>query len=122
MPVKCQAPVVEMPAFQATGSCDQSVDASGVPAASIRVVFRDGVIVVAGEKLAYPASSTQTYHLVERDFGRFARVVRVTGAFDVERAAATLGAGQLTVVLPKRLERRGVAHRVAIRTTDGRPA
>ena len=108
--------------FETDRAIELVVDASGVPADSLRVVFRDGVIVVAGEKLAHPASSTHTYHLVERDFGRFARVVRVTGAFDVERAAATLGSGQLTVILPKRLERRGVAHRVAIRTTDGRGA
>lgn len=106
--------------FETDQAIELVVDASGVPAGSLRVLFRDGIIVVAGEKLARPLPSLHTYHLVERDFGRFARVVRVTGAFDVGRAAATLAAGQLTVVLPKRQERRGTAHRVPIRTTDGR--
>jgi HSP20 family molecular chaperone IbpA len=55
---------------------------------------------------------------VERDFGRFARAVRLTGAFDVPRARATLREGELTVVLPKLLERRGRAHRVAVTTPD----
>ena len=106
--------------FETDEAIELVVDASGVPAGSLRVLFRDGIIVVAGEKLAHSVSALHTYHLVERDFGRFARVVRVTGAFDVERAAATLAAGQLTVVLPKRMDRRGAAHRVAIRTTDSR--
>jgi hypothetical protein len=46
------------------------------------VLFRDGVIVVA--KLAHPLPPPTTW---SSDFGRFARVVHVTGAFDVERAA-----------------------------------
>ena len=66
-----------------------------------------------------PASLT--YHLVERDFGRFARVVRVDGAFDIDRASATLRAGELTVVLPKRIERRGQAHRVPVRMPGESP-
>jgi len=44
--------------------------------------------------------------------------VRLTGAFDVARASATLQAGELTVVLPKLLERRGRAHRVPVTTPD----
>ena len=58
---------------------------------------------------------------MERDFGRFARVVRLNGAFDVERASATLRAGELTVVLPKRIDRRGQAHRVPVRLPADHP-
>ena len=51
----------------------------------------------------------------EREFGRFARGVRVTGAFDVHRARATLREGELTIVLPKLDEdRRGRPHRIPI--------
>ena len=42
----------------------------------------------------------------------------VTGAFDVARATATLRSGELTVVLPKLLERRGRAHRVTVTAPD----
>lgn len=108
--------------FETDQAIELIVDACGVALESLRVLFRQGVVIVAGEKLAHPASASYTYHLVERDFGRFARVVRVSGAFDVERAHATLQAGQLTVVLPKRLERRGVAHRVTVRAGDSLPA
>ena len=50
---------------------------------ALRVLFREGVLLVAGEKAPPPATEEQTYHLVEREFGRFARAVRVNGAFDV---------------------------------------
>jgi HSP20 family protein len=91
-----------------------TLDASGVPASALRVLFRGGVLLIAGEKSPAAAAAHQTFHLVEREFGRFARAVRVTGAFDVARAAATLRDGELTVVLPKLDERRGRAHPIRI--------
>jgi HSP20 family protein len=97
------------------------VDLSGVATEAVRVLYRSGVLVVAGEKAAPRPGSPQSFHLVEREFGRFARGVRVNGAFDMQRAEATMRNGELTVVLPKRSERRGAAHR--IRVSDGsRPA
>lgn len=96
------------------------VDLSGVPADAMRVLLRNDVIVVAGEKAPAAVGPHQNFHLVEREFGRFARAVRVTGAFDVATATATLRHGELTITLPKRADRRGAAHRIAV-TTD-RPA
>jgi HSP20 family protein len=91
-----------------------SVDVSGVPAAAIRVLFRAGVLLIAGEKAPTPPGAEQTFHLVEREFGRFARAVRIEGAFDVPKARATLRDGELTVVLPKRDERRERGHRIPV--------
>jgi HSP20 family protein len=90
------------------------VDASGMTATSLRVLFRDGVVVVAGEKLAVPHPDAQVFHQVERDFGRFARVLQLTGAFDVNAATASLASGELTITIPKRLDRRGQPRRIAI--------
>ncbi len=118
VPGTCR-PLVDV--FETDEVIELVVDAAGVPPASLRVLFRQGVVVVAGEKMAHPTSASLTYHLVERDFGRFARVVRVNGAFDVERATATLRAGELTVVLPKRTERRGQAQRVPVRLPGESP-
>ena len=93
-----------------------TVDVAGVPTEAIRVLFRAGVLVVAGEKGPSRPVADQTFHLVEREFGRFARAVRVNGAFDVAKAQATLRDGELRIVLPKLTERRGAAQRIAIRT------
>ena len=94
-------------------------DLSGVSADAIRILFRNGVVLIAGEKAPPATSPEQTFHLVEREFGRFARAVRVTGAFDVARAQATLRDGELTVELPKMTDRRGSAHRIAVTAADG---
>jgi len=90
------------------------VDVCGVPPEAIRILFRDGVVLIAGEKAPPSASEDQTFHLVEREFGRFARAVRVNGALDVATATATLRDGELAVLLPKQLERRGQAHRIQV--------
>ncbi len=90
------------------------VDVSGITPAALRVLFRAGVLVVAGEKAPIPAAPDQTFHLVEREFGRFARAVRLTGAFDIRRATASVRDGELTIVLPKLGDRRGQAHRIPV--------
>ena len=95
------------------------VDVSGVSPDAIRVLFRSGVLVVAGEKAPVPAAGPRTFHLVEREFGRFARAVRVTGAFDVAASRATLQDGELTIVLPRKIDERGRPHRVRITTGGG---
>lgn len=96
------------------------VDVAGVPAAAIRILFRGDTLVIAGEKAPGPLTTESTFHLVEREFGRFARAVRLTGAFDVTRAQATLNAGELTVVLPRLQERRGQSHIIPLTTSDER--
>ena len=50
---------------------------------------------------------------VEREFGRFARAVRVTGAFEVGAARAWLENGELTII-PRRTDRRGHTHVIPI--------
>jgi HSP20 family molecular chaperone IbpA len=96
------------------------VDVAGVPAQGIRILFRGDTLVIAGEKAPGPSAAEPTFHLVEREFGRFARAVRLTGAFDVSRARASLTGGELTIVLPRLAERRGTAHIIPLTTGERR--
>lgn len=97
---------------------DIVLDVPGVSADSLRIMIKAGAVLIVGEKerpelaVKGPAS----FHLVERDFGRFARAVRVHAAFDASRAQARLDQGQLRLVLPKIEERRGREFMVAIDT------
>ena len=95
------------------------VDVSGIPSAALRVLFRAGVLLVVGEKAPPRASEDQTFHLVEREFGRFARAVRLTGAFNIDRARAVVRDGELTIILPKLVERRGQLHRIPVTKPQG---
>ena len=105
-------PVLDL--YETEATVELTIDVCGVPPQAIRVLFRNGVVLIAGEKAPAPASPDQTFHLVEREFGRFARAVRVSGAFDIGRATATLKDGELTVALPKMDERRGQAHPIGV--------
>ena len=90
------------------------VDVSGIPAAALRVLFRAGVLLIAGEKAPPRTSEDQTFQLVEREFGRFVRAVRVNGAFNIPGASAALDDGELTIVLPKLIDRRDQSHRIRV--------
>jgi HSP20 family protein len=98
------------------------VDVAGVPAEAVRVLFRGDVLIVAGEKAPPLTTSEPNFHLLERGFGRFARAVRLGGAFEIAQAQAKLAAGELTIILPKRFDRRGQVQKIAVATDSRRPA
>jgi HSP20 family protein len=92
------------------------IDVPGVTASEIEIVFADGVLLITGQKLPNRCEHADAgFHIAERAFGRFARAIRVDGAFDAGRAAASLTAGELRVVLPRIEERRGAHLRIPIR-------
>ena len=92
------------------------LDLPGVPASSLEIVFEDNLLVVAGEKLpAMCEHADAGFHIAERGFGRFRRAIRIEGAYDGGRAAATLARGELRVVLPRIEERRGAPIRIPVR-------
>jgi HSP20 family protein len=92
------------------------VDVAGIRPHALRLLFRGDVLLVAGEKASSRSGVPRTFHLVEREFGRFARAIRLTAALDVSAARAVVANGELHVVLPKLAERRGRAHAIPILT------
>jgi HSP20 family protein len=86
-----------------------AMDAPGMSSDEIRVLIKQGIVVVVGEKAPPdPAERSEaSFHLVERGFGRFARAVRIAGACEAGRTRATLYNGELRIVVPKIPERRG---------------
>ena len=98
------------------------IDLAGVPSDAVRVLFRGDVLIIAGEKAPPPTASDPNFHLLERGFGRFARAVRLSGAFEIGQAEARLASGELTIVLPKRLDRRGQVQTIPIQSEPRQPA
>lgn len=90
-------------------SVEVYVDVPGVSTSALRVLFKHGSLVIAGEKLATEPVGVDgsAFHLVERGFGRFARVVRLNVAVDAARATAVLRDGELHVSIPVIEDRRG---------------
>lgn len=92
------------------------MDLPGVAASDIEIVFTRNVLLIAGRKLPRTCPHHKpAFHVAERAFGRFGRAVRLDGAFDAARAAATLTAGELRLVLPYQHDRRGRQIRIPVR-------
>lgn len=83
------------------------VDIPGVAATAIRVLMRRNLLVIAGAKPPAGGERPTRFHLAERNYGRFARTVRVDAAVDATRATASMRQGQLRIVLPRLADRRG---------------
>ncbi len=85
---------------------------------ALRILIKADVVLIVGEK-ERPALAKHTpasFHLVERDFGRFAPAVRIAGAVDTGQTRARLSQGELRIVLPRRDERRGQGTLIPIDT------
>jgi HSP20 family protein len=104
MTADCRPPldVIETPT-----SVDIVLDVPGVPAEQLRVVIRRSTLLVVGNKPNDLTALKGRFHVAERSYGRFARVVRLNGAFDASRARAVVRAGELRVSLPVLEDRRG---------------
>src|SRR4051812_6290151 len=95
--------------FETDDTLEITVDLPGVDASAIRVIVKGDSVLVAGEKSARRTRAESSFHLVERGYGRFARVVRLGRACDTAHAKATLAGGELRVSIPKMTDRRGRA-------------
>lgn len=95
-------------------SIEVLVDVPGVPAEALRIVIRRDTLLVVGAKLMPASQPRSRFHLAERSYGRFARAIRIAGAFDAGRVRATVSAGQLRVGLPRVDDRRGCLIHVAV--------
>jgi HSP20 family protein len=109
-------PVVDV--FETEKTVEIVLDLPGIAADAIRIMFKSGVLLIVGEKERpdFSKRGPASYHLVERDFGRFARAVRINAAIDGAQARARLANGELRVVLPRIKDRRGAGLLVPIDT------
>jgi HSP20 family protein len=108
--------------FETDRTIEIVLDVPGLSAEGVRILIKSGVVLVVGEKeRPDPAMrSPASFHLVERDFGRFARAIRVHAAFDGSTVRARLRDGELRIILNKIPERRGREIQVPIDTEPAR--
>jgi len=83
------------------------IEVPGLLPESLRVVFRERELVLAGERRARRTGAGSTFLCLERPHGRFERAIPLDVPVDVASARATLAGGVLTVTLPRLRERRG---------------
>jgi HSP20 family protein len=116
---ECQPP---LDVLETDGAVQILMDLPGVAPGALKVLLKGDVVLIAGEKWAdAPGVGAGGHHLVERGSGRFARAIRVAGAFDGSKVTASLDNGELCITLPKLAERRGRGREVPV-TQVARPS
>ncbi len=111
-PVSQCSPAIDV--YERDGSIDVVVDLPGVDPAALRVLAKGDTLLIVGEKTARQAQPDSSFHLVERDFGRFARAVRLASACNTAETRARFVNGELHITTPKIPERRGRTIPVAV--------
>lgn len=87
----------------------------GVPIESLRVTAVSGALVISGDRTAIQPPQHAKFHCMERNSGRFRRVIPMGLPINTRDAIATLGNGMLEVRFRKVSNRRG--EEVAINVT-----
>jgi HSP20 family protein len=108
------APAIDV--YERDESFEIVADLPGVDPAAVRVLARGDTVLIVGEKSARPLRPASSFHLVERDFGRFARAIRIGRPCNPRSAHARFSHGELRISVPKLPDRRGVS--IPIRIVD----
>ena len=90
------------------------VDLPGVPIDAVRIVAKGQTLLIAGHKAPRRSRPDSSFHLVERGYGRFVRVIQLSATCDTSRAHATMADGELRISIPRTSERRGRSIRISI--------
>ena len=93
--------------YETDDALEVVTDLPGVSPKSVHIVAKGDALLIAGEKTPRRTGGDPTFHLVERGYGRFARVVRLGRTCNPASARATFAHGELRISIPKVDERRG---------------
>jgi HSP20 family protein len=82
------------------------MEVPGVDPDAVEISIEDRLLRIAGEKRQEVERESETFHVLERRYGRFERSFTLGRAVDPEAIEASYDAGVLTVRLPKPEEAR----------------
>jgi HSP20 family protein len=92
-----------------------SADLPGLTEKDIDVSFEDGLLTIRGEKKAEREDKKDTWHIIERSSGSFARRLSLSAAIDINKIGAKFEKGVLNVTLPKLPEEKSSARKIEIK-------
>lgn len=93
------APVVDV--YETDQELVVKAELPGVKKENVEVSIRDNALHIRGEKKEEKEEKTETYHRVERVYGRFERVIPLPTDVKVESAKAEFKDGVLEIRIPK---------------------
>ncbi|MBV8060349.1 MAG: Hsp20/alpha crystallin family protein [Alphaproteobacteria bacterium] len=93
-----------------------TTDLPGLTEKDIDVTFDDGLLTIRGEKKISRDEKKDTWHVVERAHGSFARQLSLAAAVDANKVEASFDKGVLTITLPKQPVEQTAAKKIAIKS------
>ena len=73
----------------------------GMDKKDIKVVVKDDMLTISGERKRENETKEKTFHRIERSYGQFRRMIRLPAEVDPDKVKATYKDGILNVTLPK---------------------
>lgn len=92
-------------------------DLPGVEEKDVAVTLASGLLTIKGERKSDREEKKGDYHIAERSFGRFERVLRLPDGIDESRVEASFDKGVLKIVAPKRPEAVTAERKIEIKKT-----
>ena len=96
-----------MPAVDVAETGDKitvKAEIPGMEAKDIEISMVGDTLTIKGEKKVEREEKEENYHMIERSYGSFSRVMKLPVAVDADKVEATYKNGVLTVALPKKEE------------------
>ena len=78
-----------------------TTDVPGLIEKEVDISFQDGLLTIRGEKKVERDEKKDTWHIIERSSGSFARQLSLPSNVDAGKISAKMDKGVLTVIVPK---------------------
>jgi HSP20 family protein len=78
-----------------------TVEVPGLTKDEVKITLENQVLTISGERKRTEEKKGETWHRVERSYGRFARSFTLPGYVQADRATAKYEHGVLVVTVPK---------------------
>lgn len=91
-----------------------TIELPGIEEKDVDLTLAPGSLTIKGEKKVESQEEKKGYHLSERRYGSFQRVIGLPDGVDRDAATATFKNGVLTVTLPKRPEAKAQVRKIDI--------
>ena len=92
-----------------------TADLPGLTEKEVEVSFDDGLLTIRGEKKIERDEKKDTWHIVERSSGSFARKLSLSAPVDADKIEAKFEKGVLSITLPKQAPALNSARKIEIK-------
>jgi len=95
---------------------DVKAELSGMDEKDVEVTLEDNVLRISGEKKDEKSEKKGKYHISERKFGKFERVLSLPAEVDASKIKATFNKGILSVHIPKTEKAKATVKKIEVKS------